>query len=337
MTLDLTNLIGGLWLLVGAAAFLARDRLPILAKVWLPVWFGLNSLFYLFVFFYADQGGDARIYHRALLAWLSGGDPWAQEYGGVYFAAPPPTLLYLLPFAAIPEEAYRLLAVGLNVGAAVFVLNRLKLPAWWLLFPPIVEAVSTGNPNLVMIAGLVAAHPVGDAIAGFAKVYGIIPAVILGRWRGVILFAAVLVVTAPVLPWGLFVERWPWIQSLLVTQTSGGKSALLFWPLVPAVIVALLYLGREKAAWLAVPALWPGSQFQASVIALPALGVAPQVLAAFMARPVELMAPIGICVYAGWLFVSRRRNDETRSEHRALRSSIKLGSPSSNRDTTARR
>lgn len=266
----------------------------------LIVEFALISAFYIFVFIYADRGIDARTYHRAAEAWLAGGNPWVAEYKGVEFAAPPWTLLFLAPFTLLSEDAYVIVGIVGSFLAAIYTLRRLRLPAYWLLFPPIMEAITTANPNMVMMALLVAATPLTESVAGLAKVYGLVPALITGHWRSLVVFAIVTVVTFPFLPWRQFIDQWPHVSDLLRTQSNGGKSALSFLPLVPAVVVALIYLGRKRASWLAVPALWPGTQFQVNVLALPA--IRHPILAATFALPIPLAGPIGIVIYAAWLY-----------------------------------
>jgi hypothetical protein len=266
--------------------------------------FALISSFYVFVFIYLDRGTDARIYHRAAEAWLAGGNPWLAEYNGLEFAGPPWTLLFLAPFTLLSEDAYVVVGIVGSLLAAIYTLHRLRLPGWWLLFPPVMEAVTTANPNMVMAALLVAATPLSETVAGLSKVYGIVPALIAGRWRTLVLFGIVTVVTFPLLPWSQFVEQWPHVSDLLRRQTFGGKSALAFLPLVPFVVLALFSLGRERASWLAVPALWPATQFQVNVIALPV--IRQPILAATFALPIPLAAPIGIVLYAAWNYYNNR-------------------------------
>ena len=284
-----------------------RDQiLRRVADLALALEFVVISSFYYFVFFYYERGTDARIYHRAVVAWVNGSDPWAAEYLDVVFAAPPPTLLFLLPFAWVPEDAFVVGAILASLAAAVFVLQRLRLPPWWLFFPPLAESITTANPNVVVVALLLVGTPVADAMAGAGKVYALVPPLVLARWRSLALFAAVMFVTLPVLPWPLFIERWPHVSTLLHQQAGGGKSALVFWPLVPVTVVALVYIGSRRSAWLAVPALWPATQFQQSMIALPALR--HPILAATFAVPVTLAAPVGVCIYAAWMYRKRRRS-----------------------------
>ena len=74
---------------------------------------------------------------------------------GVYFAAPPPTLMAFLPFSWMPPF---LTSIGLDrrivrlIAAAV---RSLRLPLWWMAFPPLVDAALVGNPDAAVLALLV--------------------------------------------------------------------------------------------------------------------------------------------------------------------------------------
>jgi catechol 2,3-dioxygenase-like lactoylglutathione lyase family enzyme len=62
--------------------------------------------------------------------------------------------------------------------------------------------------------------------------------------------------------------------------------------------IALVLLGRERAAWLAVPVLWPATQLHYTVIALPAL---TPFLAAFAAPNHPGYLAVGVICYAFWV------------------------------------
>ena len=93
------------------------------------------------------------------------------------------------------------LVVAVGAVASVWILH---LPWWWLLFPPLVQSVISGNvQSLLVPLILVGAGPV----AALLKVYAAVPLVILGRWRALIVLAGVLLVTAPILPWQAFLAN----------------------------------------------------------------------------------------------------------------------------------
>ncbi len=210
---------------------------------------------------------DARLYLEATRAYLAGADPWAVSYAGILFAAPPPTLLPLVPFALLPDPMGWIVLGGLCIAGAVATLHLLDLPWWWLLFPPIVHGIVSGNVQLLLLPLML--RGLGWA-AGYLKLYAIVPEVILGHWKQVAIFVALLVATAPLLPWSRYLARMGEINAVLADQSSFGLStsgSLLF--LVPA-LGAMWVVGRERSAWLVVPALWPSQQWYYATLVLPA-------------------------------------------------------------------
>ena len=105
-------------------------------------------------------GIDGRIYYRAAQAWLDGHDPWLAgvPVSGFRFdfAGPPPTVLAFAPFAMLPEDVFTALWLSITVAAAVYTIRRVKRPMWWLLFPPLVQGVLVGNPQVLCLAVLLA-------------------------------------------------------------------------------------------------------------------------------------------------------------------------------------
>jgi hypothetical protein len=249
-------------------------------------------------------GLDARVYLAAARAWLAGGDPWATGSDGVLFAAPPPSLLPVAPFAWLSPDAFTALVIGASIVAALFALRRLGLPFWWLLFPPIVEALSVGSLNILVLAALLTR---GAWIGAVAKTYAAVPLLVLGRFRQLAIAVAVGLVTLPILPWATFFGHD--LGYVLSVQAGGGRSAWIN-PilLVPIALVALAAIGRRRAAWWAVPALWPATQFHYSVFALPARLSTPA--AAVLALPVPGAAVAAVAV-EGLLRLARRRAGAT--------------------------
>lgn len=74
-----------------------------LAKIGLATWFVTLSLMRLSVI-WPDRGVDLRLYLRGTTEWLRGGDPWSVHFGTLHFAAAPPSLLPMVPFALLPED-----------------------------------------------------------------------------------------------------------------------------------------------------------------------------------------------------------------------------------------
>ena len=85
-----------------------------LARYWLAVWFGILSAIRLSALVGGQPGFDGRLYLDATRAWLAGSDPWV-FIDTQRFAAPPPSLVPLIPVAVLPEE----LGVAVMVVLAV--------------------------------------------------------------------------------------------------------------------------------------------------------------------------------------------------------------------------
>ena len=248
-------------------------------------------------------GCDFRIYHRALEAWLSGGDPWSV---GIYtirdahFDAPPSSLFPLLPLAPLGEDVALVIWLAICVAAAVFIVRRLSLGLEWLLFPPLVVGVIAGNPGIPLLALLLAGRPWLAALAVALKIYAGVPLVATRNWRAVALSAAMFAAMVVVSPWAwiTYATRFGEISSRLAVEAGGGSSATYWWPLIPPTLLALLYIARHDlraAGWLAVPAIWPESQWHWSTLAMP---VATPWLGAILAPAIQGLPPVAVWVYA---------------------------------------
>jgi hypothetical protein len=214
------------------------------------------------------------------------------------FAGPPPTLIPFIATAWIPINVLVVAMTLLSVAAAAWALRRLGLPLWWLAFPPIVEGIWVANMNIAVIALLVGAGTLGGAVAVVLKVYAFLPLAILGRWRPLLIAGAVFAMTAPILPWWQFLAGYSRISIALVNQAWGGETSVLVGPLATAGgAFGLVLLGRERAAWLAVPVLWPATQLHYTVLALPAM---TPYLAVFGAVNVPGALGFGVMTYALW-------------------------------------
>ena len=247
-------------------------------------------------------GVDAVTYWDAARRWLAGQDPYA-NLGGLVFAAPPPTLAVLAPFSLLPQPAFVALMFGGSLFAAVFLLRRLRLPFWYLLFPPLVEGLLVGNPNVIVVALVVMGAPLADAAASFLKLYAVLPIALLKRTRSLIWVAVLFAITAPFLPWPSYVSHAVELVNVLNTQSSGGRSAIAFPLLIPFTILALVIVGRQRSAWLVVPALWPATQVHYSLLALP---VAGRLMAGILAVPLP-GAPVAAVLAEAVAVLWRRR------------------------------
>lgn len=225
----------------------------------------------------------ADVYLVATRRWLDGLDPWTLPYEG-WFAAPPITLLPMVPFAILPFGRWLLLVVAIASGIAT--IRLLRLPWYWIMFPPLVISMAGAGIDAWILPLILMGH---GWLAVLGKLYAAVPLALLGRWRPLVIAGIVILVTAPSLPWGAYFAQFPTIQRHLVEQAQ-DLSAPLY--LMPVAIVALLVMGRDRAAWMAVPALWPSTQLYYNTIALPAL---TPLAAALLAVP-SPWCTVGACV-----------------------------------------
>lgn len=265
----------------------------------LAVWFVEMNVLYLGPWMFAL---DARIYHRAAVAQLNGLDPWAAVYGDYYFAAAPPSLLPYLSLAWLPEPVAITIWMLLGVAAALFILRRLRLPLWWLLFPPLTESVLVGNSQPLALALLLLAWPPFTALAAMFKLYAMVPVIHHIRHGGAV--ALSLGLSWFVLPWDQYIGALPAITARLHDQAQGGYSAWGSPPYIAAVVVALVILRKDGWQWFAIPALWPSTQLHYSLYALPALN---PILAIGFAMPIRPLPPAIVIGYAMFIFWRRYR------------------------------
>jgi hypothetical protein len=191
-------------------------------------------------------------------------------------------------------------ALAVLVGAVASV-RMLRLPWWWLLFPPLVECVLSANVQGLLIPLIIGR---AGALAAFLKLYALVPLVLLGRWRAVATTAVALVVTIPVLPWSTFLADAGGITSRLADQTNYALPTIWLVLLAPLAVAALIVVGRERAAWLAVPAMWPSPQYYyASLV----MGTGSVIAASVAAIPAPGSALLASLVLALVVFLERRR------------------------------
>lgn len=254
----------------------------LVGRFWLPLWFAANSGV---AIVYAARDTtlwyfDARLYLLATQAWVAGEDPWAVELAGNFYAAPPPSLLPLLPLAVLPIDLGVAIIAALVIGAAILSVRLLRLPWWWLLFPPLIQSILSANVQALLLPLiLIGAGPV----AVFLKVYAAVPLLLLARWRAILIAGVLLVATAPLLPWALYLSELGAINARLVDQTNVALPTLVLAAFAPPAVVAMWIVGRERAAWLAVPALWPSQQYYYGSLAM---GAKSGVAAAIVAFPI---------------------------------------------------
>ena len=249
-----------------------------------------------------EPGFDGRLYIAASRAWLAGQDPWNTQIQGIKYAAPPPSLLSTAPLVPLPEPVAVGLIMLVGLVGTWWALRQLGLPAWWLLFPPFVDALWNANPQVLLLPLLVAGSR-GTAVATVIKIYAAVPALLLGHARGIASATVALLVSAPILPWAIFIRRFQEIASTLATQSSGGMSASTSLLSTMIAIGALLLVGRQRAAWLAVPGLWPSTQWYYASIAVPGLTPIAAALAAVPAQGFMVAALVAAALEVRFLRV----------------------------------
>ena len=230
---------------------------------------GYRILTYLVVS-HAGIGFDARLYTAAARAWLQGQDPWSVTNLGIHFGAPPPTLLVFAPFVFLPDLVVSVAWIVGSFALAAIALRSVRMPLWWLIFWPIVDGAMVGNPDVAILSLLVIARGRLALIAPILKVYAFVPLIGERRIRTVAAAAAILVLTAPILPWTVWLADLPVISDRLASA-SATTSVFGNVPLMLVGAVALAMLGLRRAGWLAVPILWPSTQPHYLAMSVPAL------------------------------------------------------------------
>lgn len=247
-------------------------------------------------------GSHGGIYSEAARAWLTGGDPWLIGPPAVVFAGPPSMLLPYAPTAFASWDVARVIWVVLDVAVALWALRQLRLPAYWLIFPPLFEAIVLGHPEVIVLALLVLRGPI-SGLAVLIKPYAGLPLVAERRWGAIALAAAAGVVTLPFLPWGQFVAELPQIGATIVRQNQGDS--VFGQPILMAIAgIALAGLGLRRALWLFVPVLWPYAQPIYKTMTMPVLS---PIVAIAWAIPIPGATLAGIVLEAVLFQLGRRR------------------------------
>jgi hypothetical protein len=224
------------------------------------------------------------------------------------YAGSPATTVLLAPSALFTESQFTILWLLLTAASAIAIIRLLRLPAWWLLFPPTMEALYSGNPQLVVMAlllvGVGRAGWVTDGLAAALKVYVVIPLAGERPFRRLVLAGAITVATMAIAPnlWVAYVHDFGAISARLAVESGKGFSAFYFRSLfIPTAlaIIALSFRDRRAAAWLLVPALWPATEFHYSTLAQP---VMTPLLAVLLSICIRQVPPVAIICYVIWRF-----------------------------------
>jgi hypothetical protein len=259
-------------------------------------------------------GVDARIYVRAAMAFRTGGDAWqafVSDPGGTvwHFAALPPTVQAFVPLTYLPENLAVWLVLWACLLSAYWIVRALKLPIWWLLFPPLVQGIYAANPQIILLAMLLSGSSILRGFAPILKIYALAP-LVGERWiRALFVAAAFLVASYALAPdlWSTYLSRSGEIASRLLDEAGGGYSAtgtngvLLVVTFIGLVMLAIFDL--RAAGWLVGPAIVPASQFHLSAMAMPILARDSNlVLIVLYAFPIRGLPAAIAAAYGGWRF-----------------------------------
>jgi hypothetical protein len=230
------------------------------------------------------------------------------------------------PLTVLPESVFVTAWLVASALAAVYIVRRLKMPPYWLLFPPIIEGIISGNPSIVLLALLVSPSRAAQAIAPVVKMYAVIPLVAERRWKALSLAGGLVVVSLLAWPlWATYIGDLSAIAARLAVEAGGGLSGSDNAVVIVLGIVGLVALARtdfRAAGWLIVPAFWPSTQFHYSTLAMP---VMHPILAMGLALPLPGFPLVVITTYAAWRVISTRLASET-EESRSSR--LAAGRPS---------
>jgi hypothetical protein len=205
--------------------------------------------------------------------------------------------------ALIPLPVAMVVAMSLTAAAAVWAIRHLGLPLWWLLFPPLFDALIGGNPDALVLPLLLVGGPLAG-LAAVLKVYALVPLILQRRWGAVAIAVAVSILSVTQLP--NFVASASTVGSVL--GTSARLSAWGTWLAIP-VIAALWLLRRRGAEWLVVPALWPNTQGHYAAMSLPVVRHYP-VAAAMIGLNIPLAPPLAVIAVAVEDRIRSRRTED---------------------------
>jgi hypothetical protein len=244
-------------------------------------------------------GSDGLRYWWASHDFLSGHSPWDRFYGGGSYAGSPTAVLAFVPFALLPPWAFLAIWFPLTVASAVYIVRRLGLSWWWLLYPPLIDGVMRLQPTVVLVALVLAGL---GGLAAALKVIAIPPLIGDFRWRALAIFVAISgasFLAAPAL-WLEYVARFTELSDRLLRELPGSPPLLT----IPAALAAIS-LGPRRAGWLLIPVAWPGWEYHYGVLLLPVAG--PIALAGALPwRESVMIAVIAVALWEvswrpGWL------------------------------------
>ena len=160
---------------------------------------------------------------------------------------------------------------------------------------------------MLLLAGAGRSGVAADTIAVTLKVYAIVPLLAERRPRRIVYALGLTLATVVVAPWlwTEYLTQFGAISARLERESAGGFSAF-YHPvlLVPTAIAIILLWRRDRkaAGWLAVPALWPSSEFHYSTFAQPVMTPILAVLLSVYAQ--QGLVPVAIMLDVFWRFAA---------------------------------
>jgi hypothetical protein len=212
-------------------------------------------------------------------------------------------LMAYVPFVNVPEIAQRVIWVGGDLLLAVWALRQLRLPGYWLFFPPLFQTIVLGHPEVLVLALVATSKPIAG-LAVLLKPYSIFPLVAERNWRGIAVAIVGGAATLLVLPWGRFFAEGSMIGANLARQAAHTDSVFGLPLLMGVALVALALLGIRRALWLAVPVLWPYAQLNYKTMTIPMLS---PLLAAAWALPLPGATFGGLILEVVLRLIAQRR------------------------------
>lgn len=274
------------------AAHVARSRGPrlqILANRLTGAVFAVTSAAWVYDVLRGDAlANDALVYRAGAAAFVAGGDPWSAGYHGWTFAAPPLQALIFAPAALVPVPVFVAFWTGLSVIAAIAIVRRIGLPAWWVAYPPLILGVALGNPSVVGMGVLL----VGGPLVGVILRPQLLPVV---SPRTIAMFGGLSLVVVALRP-----DFLTGLAETLARYQAESGAPVNFWlhPLAIPALAALALLwrvDRHAARWLLMPAVGPAMGWYGFAMVLP---VASVPLAVACAVPIPGLGAAAITAYA---------------------------------------
>lgn len=194
---------------------------------------------------------DYILYRDAASRWLAGGsfyEPWQLDgpyavwgqYGAILY--PPPILLLLVPFTALPGWMWWAIPIGLTVAV---VIHHRPYPAVWpfiamgIAWPNTTVALAHGNPTMWIVAFLAAGTVLGWPSVGVLLKPTLAPFALVGAGRRSWWIALAAAFTVSI-PFGVMWAEW-------LRAVTGASD------------VGLLYSAQEIPTMLIPLVVWLGS------------------------------------------------------------------------------